>query len=290
MYSVFIAVQYLGIIVLVAEILYIYRQKSSQLQTLMLTVAVSTLINFIGYLFEMRATTQELALQAVKFIYLGKPYILLGTFLFIIQYYKVKCPPWVKGALCCLHIGITVLVLECERIPWYYSSIGYTYDGYFPHLVLGKGFAYLIYSGMIVVYLTVILVLGVIHYRRTADKVERKRIVYLSGASVISAAGLLQTDYDVDMATSAKEAMTLIYKNVPDLIFLDYDMPQCDGKMTFEMFKNDSISSDIPVVFLTGVTEKNKVLSVLNMYPADYLVKPVDKGRVMETIHNVFEQ
>lgn len=191
MYTVFIAVQYLGIIVLVAEILYIFRQKSSQLQTLMLAVAVSTLINFIGYLFEMRATTQEMALQAVKFIYLGKPYILLGIFLFIIQYYKVKCPPWVKGLLCGIHIGITFLVLECERIPWYYNSIDYVQDGYFPHLVLGKGIAYILYSGMIVVYLTVILVLGVIHYRRTVDKIERKRIVYLSGSSVISAAGLL---------------------------------------------------------------------------------------------------
>lgn len=191
MYSVFIAVQYLGIIVLVAEILYIYLQKSSQLQTLMLTVAVSTLINFIGYLFEMRATTQEMALQAVKFIYLGKPYIILGIFLFIMQYYKVKCPSWVKGLLCGVHIGITVMVLECERIPWYYSSIDYTQEGYFPHLVLGKGIAYILYSCMIVVYLTVILVLGIIHYRRTVDKMERKRIIYLSGASVISAAGLL---------------------------------------------------------------------------------------------------
>lgn len=121
---------------------------------------------------------------------------------------------------------------------------------------------------------------------------RRKRILLVDDSAIQlrTMKGLLQTDYDVDMATSAKEAMTLIYKNVPDLIFLDYDMPQCDGKMTFEMFKNDSISSDIPVVFLTGVTEKNKVLSVLNMYPADYLVKPVDKSRVMETIHNVFEQ
>ena len=67
-------------------------------------------------------------------------------------------------------------------------------------------------------------------------------------------------------------------------------MPQCDGKMTFEMFKNDPVSCDIPVVFLTGIREKQKVLSVLNMYPADYLVKPVDKSRIMETIQNVFEQ
>lgn len=191
MYTFFIVVQYLGIAILLLEILYIYRQKSSKLQTLMLTVAAATLINFIGYLFEMRATTQEMALQAVKFIYLGKPYIILGIFLFIIQYYKVKCPAWIKTTLCLIHVGITVLVLECERVPWYYSSINYVRDGYFPHLVLGKGIAYILYSVLIALYLTVIVVLGVIHYRTTRDRMERKRILYLSGASVISALGLL---------------------------------------------------------------------------------------------------
>lgn len=191
MYSVFIVVQYLGIGILLLEILYIYLQKSSKLQILMLTVAVSTLINFVGYLFEMRATTQEMALQAVKFIYLGKPYIILGIFLFILRYYEVNCPRWFKKTLCVIHVGITLLVLECERVPLFYSSINYVHEGFFPHLVLGKGVVYILYSGLIVVYLTVIVVLGVIHWRRTHDRMERKRILYLSSASLISAMGLL---------------------------------------------------------------------------------------------------
>ncbi len=191
MYTFFIAIQYLGIFVLLLEILYIYRQRNSSLQLLMFTVAVSCLINFIGYLFEMRATTQEMALQAVKFIYVGKPYIILGIFLFIMKYYKVKCPKWIKIALCLIHIGVTVLVLECERIPWYYSSIDYVQDGYFPHLVLGKGIVYLLYSGLIAIYLTVIVVLGVVRYRKTHDRMERKRIIYLSSSSLVAALGLI---------------------------------------------------------------------------------------------------
>ncbi len=191
MYTFFMVVQYFGICVLLLEILYIYRQRNSRLQLLMLTVVVSNLINFIGYLFEMCATTQEMALQAVKFIYLGKPYIILGIFLFIMEYYKVKCPVWIKTVLGVIHIGVTVLVLECERVPWYYSSIHYVRDGYFPHLVLGKGIVYILYSGLIFIYLTVIVVLGVIHYRKTRDRMEHKRILYLSGASVIAALGLV---------------------------------------------------------------------------------------------------
>ncbi len=121
------------------------------------------------------------------------------------------------------------------------------------------------------------------------DPDRRKRILLIDDSAVQlrTLRDVLKGSYDVDMAKSGQEAMKLIRKNVPDMIFLDYDMPGCDGRMTFEMLKKDSISSDIPVVFLTGVGEKQKVLSVLSMYPADYLLKPVDQKKIMETIDNV---
>lgn len=121
------------------------------------------------------------------------------------------------------------------------------------------------------------------------EEKKKKRILLIDDSPIQLRAmkGLLQKDYDIDMATSAMEAMKLIARALPDMIFLDYDMPQCDGKMTFEMLKNDPVSSDVPVVFLTGVSEKGKVLSVLNMYPADYLLKPVDIDKLTGTIHNV---
>lgn len=121
------------------------------------------------------------------------------------------------------------------------------------------------------------------------EEKKKKRILLIDDSPIQLRAmrGLLQKDYDIDMATSAAEAMKVIARAVPDMIFLDYDMPQCDGKMTFEMLKNDPVCGDVPVVFLTGVSEKGKVLSVLNMYPADYLLKPVDIDKLTGTIHNV---
>lgn len=118
---------------------------------------------------------------------------------------------------------------------------------------------------------------------------RRRRILLIDDSAVQlrTMRNLLKERYEVDMAKSGQEAMKLIGENIPDMIFLDYDMPGCDGKMTFEMLKNEPVSSDIPVVFLTGVGKKQKVLSVLSMYPADYLLKPVDQGKIMETIRNV---
>lgn len=121
------------------------------------------------------------------------------------------------------------------------------------------------------------------------DTNRRKRLLLIDDSAVQlrTLRDLLKARYEVDMAKSGQEAMKLIRKNIPDMIFLDYDMPGCDGRMTFEMLKKEPVSSDIPVVFLTGVSEKHKVLSVLSMYPADYLLKPVEQKKIMETIRNV---
>ena len=77
MFTVFVWIQYIGIFILALEAFYIIWQKPSRLQVTLLVVILATLVNFVGYLFEIRSTTMETALQAVKFLYLGKPYIIV---------------------------------------------------------------------------------------------------------------------------------------------------------------------------------------------------------------------
>lgn len=95
MLTVFVGIQCIGIAILSIEILYILEQKPSWLQTNLLVVVFATLINFVGYLFELLAPTKEMALQAFKFLYLGKPYIILATFLFIMRFYNIRIPKWI---------------------------------------------------------------------------------------------------------------------------------------------------------------------------------------------------
>lgn len=44
-----------------------------------------------------------------------------------------------------IHIAISLIVLTCESNGLYYSSISFTYDGIFPHLVLKYGVVYVFY-------------------------------------------------------------------------------------------------------------------------------------------------
>ena len=78
--------------------------------------------------------------------------------------------------------------------------------------------------------------------------------------------------------------MTAIGKKRPDLILLDYEMPVCDGRQTLEMIRADADLMDIPVIFLTGVSDRAHIEAVLGLKPAGYLLKPPIREKIVEAI------
>ena len=120
-------------------------------------------------------------------------------------------------------------------------------------------------------------------------KGEKKSILLVDDSNVQLRAlnELLKDKYEVRMSTSGMQALTMIGKKKPDMIFLDYEMPICDGKMTLEMIRGMEESKDIPVVFLTGVSDKEHIAAVLDLKPAGYLLKPADAERIYSIIEKV---
>ena len=73
----------------------------------------------------------------------------------------------------------------------------------------------------------------------------------------------LKNFYHVSVAKSGAACISFLGKNKPDLILLDYEMPVCDGLQTLEMIRNEADYAEIPVIFLTGVSDMDKVKEVL---------------------------
>ena len=123
----------------------------------------------------------------------------------------------------------------------------------------------------------------------TEKKEERKCILLVDDNAIQlrTLNEMLKNKYDVQMATSGMKALTLIGKRVPDIIFLDYKLPMCDGKMTLQMIRELEEAKDIPVVFLTGVNEKEDIKAVLDLHPAGYLLKPASAEMIYETLQKV---
>ncbi|MBO4456515.1 MAG: response regulator [Butyrivibrio sp.] len=99
----------------------------------------------------------------------------------------------------------------------------------------------------------------------------------------------LKDDFRVGVANSGAQAIAWLTNNKADLILLDYDMPVIDGPKVMEMLKKESFSSGIPVMFLTGKNDKKSVTEVISLKPADYLLKSIDKEKLLDTLRNFFD-
>lgn len=100
----------------------------------------------------------------------------------------------------------------------------------------------------------------------------------------------LRESYHVGMASNGVQAISYLAKTQADLILLDYEMPIANGPQVLSMLKNDSGTGHIPVMFLTGHGDKESVLSVVGLSPADYLLKTIDRQTLLQKLEDFFRK
>ena len=122
-----------------------------------------------------------------------------------------------------------------------------------------------------------------------AEENRRKHILVVDDDSSVLKLikSYLSGNYDVAVAKSGKVALKFLETKKTDLILLDYEMPGEKGPEVLSRIRADARTKDLPVVFLTGVTDKEKIQDVLAMKPQGYLLKPIDMMKLSSTIKNV---
>ena len=100
----------------------------------------------------------------------------------------------------------------------------------------------------------------------------------------------LRDSYRVTTATNGQEALDMIREKRPDLVLLDYLMPGMNGIETLEVIRNDEELKDLPVFFLTGVSDTNKISECLKLDPIGYILKPIGKFSLLAKIRAYFEE
>lgn len=123
----------------------------------------------------------------------------------------------------------------------------------------------------------------------TEEADRRKHILVVDDDSSVLklVKSYLSGRYDVATAKSGKVALKFLETKSTDLVLLDYEMPGEKGPEVLSKIRADARTKDLPVVFLTGVTDKEKIQDVLAMKPQGYLLKPIDMMKLSSTIKNV---
>ncbi|MDP8213274.1 MAG: response regulator [Candidatus Zapsychrus exili] len=103
---------------------------------------------------------------------------------------------------------------------------------------------------------------------------------------------LIQEEYDVVKITSGKDAIEKTKKYGPDIILMDIIMPDIDGAEVARQLQADSLTRNIPLIFLTGMITKDDKASTKSSlkvgdreYPA--IGKPFTSQELLDTINRV---
>lgn len=124
------------------------------------------------------------------------------------------------------------------------------------------------------------------------DLAKRKSILLVDddGTFLKMLKDWLSAKYRVTIVTSGAQAMMYIADNTPDLILLDYEMPVISGPQVLEMIRSESKVDGIPVIFLTGKGDRESVMKVLAMKPDGYLLKSMERAKLLAAIDDFFEK
>ena len=96
----------------------------------------------------------------------------------------------------------------------------------------------------------------------------------------------LKDIYSVATAINSSIAFKFLENKRTDLILLDYEMPGENGAQVLEKVRSNEATAQLPVIFLTGMNDREKIKRVLELKPQGYLLKPIDREKLRSIIKN----
>jgi signal transduction histidine kinase len=101
--------------------------------------------------------------------------------------------------------------------------------------------------------------------------------------AVISQA--LRTEgWQVRMAVDGEDALSKVAQNPPELILLDVQMPGVDGFEVCKRLKADEATSDIPIIFMTALSDTESKVKGLALGAVDYIAKPFEQQEAIARV------
>ncbi|MBR6433812.1 MAG: response regulator [Bacteroides sp.] len=99
--------------------------------------------------------------------------------------------------------------------------------------------------------------------------------------------GTLSEQYDTQVCSNGKQALSIAKEYLPDLIISDIMMPELRGDELCHILKNDIETSHIPIILLTAMSTDRSIIEGLQSGADEYIVKPFNIGILRASIANI---
>jgi two-component system, NtrC family, sensor kinase len=96
---------------------------------------------------------------------------------------------------------------------------------------------------------------------------------------------LTQANFKVSVAKDGESGLETAKEAAPDLILLDVLMPGIDGFETCRRLKADPITQEIPVIFMTALSEVSDKVKGFQAGAVDYVTKPIEQEEALARIN-----
>jgi DNA-binding response OmpR family regulator len=105
---------------------------------------------------------------------------------------------------------------------------------------------------------------------------EQKKIIAVDDVpeNLTAIRNTLKDLYEVYPCPSAMKMFELLEHVKPDLILLDVKMPDMDGYEAIKKLKSDARFKEVPVIFLTAMSDEQNEIEGLKLGAVDYIHKP----------------
>ena len=97
-------------------------------------------------------------------------------------------------------------------------------------------------------------------------------------------------DYDCVFAETGIEAIHMAELEMPDLILLDWMMPEMNGTAVCKRLKKNSQTAHIPVIMITARSEENDKIKGLDSGADDYITKPFSPNEMLARVRAVLRR
>ena len=89
---------------------------------------------------------------------------------------------------------------------------------------------------------------------------------------------------EIMVAKNGLDGISRAKNGQPDLILLDIRMPEMDGYEVCHQLKLDETTRDIPIIFMTGLTELDDKLKAFAVGGVDYVTKPFQRSELLARV------
>lgn len=201
MREILLTIQYISILGLFVESWIILRHWRNSLHTYLFLSCIATLLNNLGYLFELKAGSEEVYLTALKLSYAGRVWICLMLFLFTVKLCRIRIPDWLTGVLVMVHLGIYISIFTLESHSLYYSGYKFVQGEVFPRIDHGNGILYILFFAIQVIYIIAGFVWLIRDCLNRKNHTARRRLLIVLSAFTVEAVYYIVQIFDLISVT-----------------------------------------------------------------------------------------